>query len=322
MAQAMVVAPEREASRSRSPSCEDRREGRAPLTWAVPRAVAVPRPGAFEAKLARLAAAGGQHLQLVVDFDHTLTRFFLPDGRSAPMCHDVVESSPLMPEAFRQGYKQLWADQKAGLFSNAWNWEDWWRRSHGLMTDHGLRRDWLPEMVRSSGIRCRERCGELFELLRRHQIPVLIVSAGITEVIRATMELERIPLGENVRVVANGMLFDEGSGRLRSFSEPLVHSFSKSSVGHHARDYFESIARKHAIVVGDSVTDVDCLENVAGLDGDIRVGLFDAGKRRGQRPRYEETFDVVVSSEGLHSEGGEPCLSHLIELLRACGVGA
>jgi len=282
----------------------------------------VPRPEALETKRARLAAAGAQHLQLILDFDHTLTRFFMADGRSAPMCHDVVEHSPLMPEAFRKGYQQLWADQKAALANNDWSWEDWWRRSHALMVEHGLRQEWLPDMVQASGMCCRERCGELFELLARHRVPVLIVSAGLTQIIRKVLEREGVPLGENVRVLANEMRFDAASGVLEGFSEPVLHSQNKSGVGHRASDYFAAVARKHAIVVGDSLTDVNCADNVAGLEDDIRVGLFDAGKRSGQQSAYEETFDLLLSSEGLKPEGSDLCLSPLVELLRSCGVGA
>jgi len=293
------------------------REG--PVT--LPRVI-VPRPDSLEAKRASLSAAGTQQLQLILDFDHTLTRFFTPEGGPAPMCHDVVERSPLMPEAFRQGYFQLWADQKAALTQNDWKWENWWLRSHALMVDHGLRRQWLPEMVRASGLRCRERCRELFEMLRRHGIPVLIVSAGLTEVIRQVLECEGIPLGENVRVLANEMRFDASTGVLQGFSEPVMHSFSKDSVGHRERDYFATIARKHVVLAGDSLADVDCLQNVPGLENDIRVGFFDAEKRWGKQPSYEEVFDVLYSSEGLEPDGSDLCLSPFIELLRSCGVSS
>jgi len=289
---------------------------------AKPPRVIVPRPAELEAKAARFLAAGAEHLQLIVDFDHTLTCFFAPDGSPAPMCHDVVEHSPAMPEAFREGYRQLWADQRAALARGDWRWETWWSRSHALMAAHGLQRQWLPEMVRASGMRCREGCRELFSLLRRHGIPVLIVSAGITQVIRAVLEREGVPLGEGVRVLANEMRFDEATGALEGFSEPVLHSFNKDSVGHRAREYFVAVGRKNAVLAGDSLGDANCLCNVPGLDGEIRVAFFNAGKHLGKRTQFEEAFDVLLSSEDLEPGVGELGLWPFVELLRIWGMAA
>lgn len=285
----------------------------------LPRAI-VPRPEALEAAHARLAEAGSQHLQVIVDFDHTLTQFVLPDGRPAPMCHDVVEHSSFMPEAFREGYRQLWADQHAAHASGSQHWADWWDRSHKLMVEHGLKRRWLPEMVRDSGMRCRERCREFFDLARRYEVPVLIASAGITQVIQHVLELEGVQLDGRVRILANEMHFDEASGVLVGFSEPTLHAFAKASVGPREREYFARIGRKHAILAGDSLTDCDCLKNIAGLEESIRVGFFNARTRMGKLEQYKQAFDMLLSSEWVKEEGGDLCLSPLIELLQACST--
>jgi len=278
---------------------------------AASRAV-VPRPAELLAKVARLRAAGARELQVIMDFDHTLTRFVLPDGRAAPMCHDVVERSPLMPTAFHDGYAKLWADQDVALKEKNWNWEEWWRRSHQLMLDHGLCRAWLPEMIRASGLACRSGCKELFKLLEAHDVPSLVVSAGLTPVIREVLAAEGVPT-HDLRVLANDMQFDEDSGVLSSFSEPPLHSHAKDSVGFRLADYFAGIARRHVVILGDSVSDCDCLVNIPGIDETIRVGFFN--RARGvDRSKYEDVYDLVLTNEGLQA-AEDLNLSLVLELL-------
>jgi len=279
---------------------------------AARRACVVPRPGALEAKLARLRASGAKDLQVIADFDHTLTGFVLPDGQAAPMCHDIISRSPLMPKAFHTAYDQLCADQKKGLASGTWDWEGWWTRSHDLMIEHELRRQWLPDMIRASGIPCRRGCREFFELLERHAIPALIVSAGIREVITEVL-LQGGIVVDSSRVVSNEMEFDADSGLLRSFAEPPLHAHAKTTVSSRAADYFQSIRKKHVVIMGDSLTDCDCLSGVEGVEEVIRIGFFN--KRRGiDRGKYEDVFDLLLTNEDF--EGADDLdLSPVLELI-------
>mmetsp|Transcript_28221 Transcript_28221/g.61384 ORF Transcript_28221/g.61384 Transcript_28221/m.61384 type:complete len:344 (+) Transcript_28221:57-1088(+) len=286
---------------------------RADLTL-VPPAPFSPRPAALAAKKARVVAAGPKHLQVLFDFDHTLTRFVRPDGQPLPMCHCIVEHSPLMPAAFRAGYAQLWADQKKGREDGTWDMSVWWARSHALMVEHGLRRQWLPDMVCASGIALRDGCRELFGFLAASDVPVLIVSAGFREIILEVLKRDEV-LSENVRIVANEMAFDDSTGLLTSIAEPVLHSECKASVGLRYRDYFASVGRRNVVLAGDSVTDCDCLNNIVGLEESICVGFFNAPLKNLHRAEYENAFDLLLSNEGLAAPG-DLDLVPLAELLK------
>lgn len=57
----------------------------------------------------------------------------------------------------------------------------------------------------------------------QEKMPLLIVSAGITDVIEETLRSRQLLL-DNITIVANTMVFDEG-GRLQGFREsPPMHS--------------------------------------------------------------------------------------------------
>lgn len=272
----------------------------------------IPRPEVLETKRSKISTGGLEQLQVIFDFDHTLTPFRLQDGRSTPMCHDTIEKSEKMPKEFKQAYDDLWADQFKGLEAGDWDWEEWWARSQGLMKDFKLQKDWLPEMITEAGVVCRGRCRELFELLERLRIPVMIVSAGITDIIREVMRREGIDLS-NVQLMGNQMAFGE-DGLLAGWSQPTITSFSKAGVGTWQKDYFAAVARKNVLLVGDSIRDVDCLTHLDGLDEDLRVGLFDIPKRVPDQAKYEAAFDLLLSSEPSPA-GDQLDLSPIIDLI-------
>ncbi|CAK0804516.1 unnamed protein product [Prorocentrum cordatum] len=141
-----------------------------------------------------------------------------------PMCHDVVERFHRMPETFRRDYRQIWDDQANGLAEGSWSMTTWWRRRQVCS-----RSPPAPEMVTSSGLRCRAGCAELISLARRLGVPVLVVSAGIRELIVEALGREGVDVAQ-LRVRANGMVFG-ADGCLCGFEEPMVTSDNKHLVG-------------------------------------------------------------------------------------------
>ena len=87
----------------------------------------------------------------------------------------------------------------------------------------------LDEAVQKSGIILREREAEFFAQLQSQKIPILLFSAGITQIVEAAMRFKSVGgLTDNMDVISNKMIFDE-NGNLAQFSEPLIHTFSKTT---------------------------------------------------------------------------------------------
>mmetsp|Transcript_13136 Transcript_13136/g.37790 ORF Transcript_13136/g.37790 Transcript_13136/m.37790 type:complete len:351 (-) Transcript_13136:136-1188(-) len=290
--------------------------------------VVVPRPEELEARLERFRGAGVGSLQLIMDFDHTLTAFKLPDGRKCPQCHDIVKRSPMMPERFLRDYATLGTEMSRQLKLGQADFEAWWRQAHTLIKSNGMRREWIPEMLRHSEVRCRRGIRELFGSLQSHGVPVLIVSAGITDLIQETLAREGIATTPSSsssgqpglpRILANDFHFDEATGVLSSFTEPPMHQHAKASTGHREAEYFKRIGRRNVILLGDSPHDCDPLVDIAGVEEAIRIGFYNKDRPDTSRARYEEVYDVLLSNERM--EGAEDLdLLPVLELLRSVGV--
>ena len=267
----------------------------------------LPQPGALQ----RCQELKESQLQVVIDFDHTITGFRNADGSKMAQCHDAIEHSPKMPDLLQEDYQKLWQDQESGLEAGTWTWQEWWSRSHGLFVKHGLKHAWLPEIVANSGIRVRQHFVEFIQMLLERDVPVLIVSAGISQVIAEVLQQTGVN-PSTLQICANEMVFND-CGALTHFTSPEITPDTKSSIGQLQHAYFAKIQRKHMIVIGDSITDCDVIREVSTVELALKVGLYNVD--RGNWSAFQLAFDMLLSNEALRPEE-DLDFKPLIELLQ------
>lgn len=77
----------------------------------------------------------------------------------------------------------------------------------------------------------RDGCSDAFKKLCNEKIPIIVLSAGIGDVVQLTLEHENL-LTENVSVVSNFLKMsddDNGSSKILGFKgEKLIHVFNKN----------------------------------------------------------------------------------------------
>ncbi|GMF15468.1 unnamed protein product [Phytophthora fragariaefolia] len=98
---------------------------------------------------------------------------------------------------------------------------EWWTKTHEHLIERGLTKTAVKQAVEDSDIELREGFMEIFDLLARANVPTLIFSAGVYDVIHAVLDKEYAKtetktLPSNVHVVSNIMRFDE-SGKVVGF---------------------------------------------------------------------------------------------------------
>ena len=133
------------------------------------------------------------NLLVIADFDATITT-----GDSI-QCHDMLGFSELMTPAFRREFAPLldWATNPDvdGVA--------WWDKAHELMIKHGQPpRHLIPRMVRETRMEPRPGALKLLARLAVLQVPLLIVSAGLSDVIEEFLR-QHDALTENITVCSN-----------------------------------------------------------------------------------------------------------------------
>ncbi|XP_021808293.1 cytosolic 5'-nucleotidase 3A-like [Prunus avium] len=160
--------------------------------------------------------------KVIADFDATLTKHRVNGCRGQSKCFVVFELYSLLslsnPE-YDKKRQELYEHYHPFEFSptipieeKTKLMEEWWTKTHGLLIEGGLTYDGIRQSVIYSTI----AVVELFEFLEERDIPVLIFSAGLADIIEDVLRQKIHRLFKNVKIVSNRMVFDN-NGHLVSF---------------------------------------------------------------------------------------------------------
>lgn len=266
------------------------------------------------ATLARIASAGPGSLHIIIDFDRTMTCHWADAAQTRPMMTSYAVLQQRWPaaekaqvDAISRHYYAIETDPKLSPAEKAPAMVEWHRLSNALAVEVGMTRGDVAEAVAAAGLALRPGVRELVAWCERHGVPLVVMSAGVADVVtEALRQLLGCPaaLPPVVHVVSNVMLWGP-DGRLAGFSEPVLHVFNKRAgviePGGRAAEALRG--RPHAIVVGDSTGDATMADGDAacaaadGAGAVLKLGLLNHDVDA-LLPRYCELFDAVLTGDG------------------------
>jgi 5'-nucleotidase len=172
---------------------------------------------------------------------------------------------------------------------------EWWTKAHDLLLACNFRQSYLEQIVRDSRLFFRDGCDWLFNELHAHNVPLLIFSAGIGDVIVEVVR-QRATLHDNIKVVSNFMDFDD-QGILKGFKGELLHVFNKNENAVHKSEYFERlIHRDNIILMGDSLGDLSMANGAAECANILNIGFLN-DKVSERLPSYMDAYDIVLVND-------------------------
>jgi len=259
----------------------------------------------FNSKWDKFVGCDPSQVLMIADFDATIT------AGDAEQCHDLMGTSPLVSKAFRDEFAPLldWTSNASidGV--------EWWDTAHQLMLKHGMPpRSSLQRLVRIAKMPPRPGVLYMLQKLADMKVPVLIVSAGLSDVIEEWLRLHDA-LTENVTVCSNRLNYGADSAPQSLSPEQPVTSFTKAAAYSMAGAFFRHhLGRRMILVLGDSVTDIDAAQEVP-YDETLSVGFLNS-RPATSMTKYADTFDAVVLGNG----GSLQPLTELLELIEANGI--
>ncbi|XP_064171022.1 7-methylguanosine phosphate-specific 5'-nucleotidase-like isoform X2 [Anguilla rostrata] len=257
-------------------------------------------------------------LQVISDFDMTLTRFSY-NGKRCPTCHNILDNRKLISEECKEKLKDLLntyypieinsglsAEEKLPLMV------EWWTKAHALLVQQKIRKDLLSLVVRESGAVLREGYQLFFDCLQEHDIPLLIFSAGIGDVLEEVIRQAGV-FHPNVKVFSNYMDFDE-SGTLQAFKGQLIHIYNKREGALLNAGHFQALrARRNVLLLGDSLGDLTMADGVYRMQNILKIGFLN-DKVEERKESYLKAYDIVLEQDEtmnvanailLHITGGQ-----------------
>uniref|UniRef100_A0A1B6LK30 5'-nucleotidase n=1 Tax=Graphocephala atropunctata TaxID=36148 RepID=A0A1B6LK30_9HEMI len=249
----------------------------------------------FEKKLKELIADGIENLQVVADFDGTITKSVV-DGKPALHSLDVFRHTATLSEKYRLGYDALakkhgpsYVNPELSVEERQKVLDQWWEDHECLCSGEILTLSDLQRANDAINTPLRDGCEQMLRLLSHHRVPLIVSSAGVGEVI------EHVLKEHNPRVVSNFIKFDEND-QIKGFSKPTVSVFNKNRFPLPVDE-----DRRNVMLLGDSLGDCNMADNVPGLKTVLKIGFF-TGTDKEKLEKYKSCYDVVlVDDQTMHT---------------------
>ncbi|CAL1543823.1 unnamed protein product [Lymnaea stagnalis] len=238
-------------------------------------------------------------LQVVADFDWTLTKHS-EHRKVCSTTHGVLEESRYMPDYFKEEacrlkdiYLPIEFDHSKTIEEKVPKMIEWWTKGHDLLVSCGLSKDTLEHIVAESQARLRDGCKAFFNQLHDLDIPILIFSAGIGDIIHLAISQQAEFFPSNMKIVSNFLRFDE-KGIIIGFEDEIIHTFNKNENAIHSSDYFYNIKhRENLLLMGDSIGDLRMAEGADHVECMLKIGFLNF-KVNENLSLYMESFDIVI----------------------------
>lgn len=277
-----------------------------------PESVVVGDPESLEKKKAAIRNAGPSKLQVIADFDATLTKYWV-NGCRGNSSHGLLKQGNPKYDIKRQElyeyYHPLEFSPSIPIEEKTKLMEEWWGKTHTLLIEGGLTYDDIKRSVANSVIAFREGVIQLFELLEERDVPVLIFSAGLADIIEEVFRQKPHRPFKNVKIVSNRMVFDD-NGNLVAFKGKTIHVLNKNE---HALDMAAPVhdflgdidvpsednasvkKRTNVLLLGDHIGDLGMSDGL-NYENRIAVGFLNDNIDKSLES-YRKAFDVVYLND-------------------------
>ncbi|KAM3929804.1 cytosolic 5'-nucleotidase 3A isoform 1-T1 [Leptodactylus fuscus] len=255
-------------------------------------------PARVEEIICGLIKGGAVKLQVITDFDMTLSRFS-HNGKRCPTCHNVIDNCKYVSDECRkklyelkEKYYAIEIDPDLTIKEKYPYMIEWYTKSHALLIEQRIQKDRLEEVIRDSDIMLKEGYETFFDKLNEHTIPVFIFSAGLGDVLEETIRQSGVYY-PNVKVVSNFMDFDE-NGVIKGFKGELIHVYNKHDGALRRTEYFSHLKENsNVILLGDSLGDLSMADGVPNMENILKIGYLN-DKVEELLEKYMDSYDIVL----------------------------
>ncbi|GJM96030.1 hypothetical protein PR202_ga12834 [Eleusine coracana subsp. coracana] len=242
-----------------------------------------------------VADPGALARKVIADFDGTLTRYWY-DGARGQTSHGLLRQGndeyDAKREALYEHYHPIEICPDIPLQEKAKLMEEWWGKTHGLLIEGGLTYEAIKKSVADAAIAFRDGVVEMFEVLEERDIPVLVFSAGLADIIEEVFRQKLHRSFKNIKIVSNRMVFNE-DGRLVAFKAP-VHDNPGDPNGS-IDDYSMVKKRTNVLLLGDHIGDLGMSDGL-NYENRIAVGFLNTNVEKSLKD-YSEAFDILYLND-------------------------
>lgn len=252
-------------------------------------------------KISKIKEDGLNSLVIISDFDGTLTRGYSPQGVRESNSSNVLSKKKILGDkytniasALERFYLKVENEPTLSIEKRTAYMNRWWTKQWEAMAASGLKRSHIKEVIAKKHITERKHFNDFFDIIYAHNVPLIILSAGIEDIIEQLIKNQG-RLTNNVHVVSNRLKFDN-KGEFTGENEfgVMITSMNKTSIHIKNRDFYPIIKdRKNAVLIGDSISDAN-MDNGMNYDTVLKIGFFRDDGNEKKKIAYQNAFDILL----------------------------
>ncbi|MBR3898493.1 MAG: haloacid dehalogenase-like hydrolase [Bacilli bacterium] len=232
-------------------------------------------------------------LFIITDFDHTIT------DKDSNSSWGVLESSTLLSkesrkecEKYKNYYMPIEKDCTISEEEKSKYMKQWLEKNLNIFIKSKLTEKEIDRVSsKKDCMKLRKGSKEFLKFTNKYQIPVIIISAGISNIIENFLKTNDL-LFNNIYIVSNIIKYKEGY--IKGFRNEAIHSLNKNEIKLPSK-IEEIIKEKEKIVLlGDNVEDIYMIPK-GRENNTFKIGFLNGHKNN--RKKYNETFDIVYDDE-------------------------
>lgn len=235
-----------------------------------------------------------KNLFVVADFDKTLTR---GDSEST---WGILSKADNMGDDYKgkrtdlfEKYRPIEIDETLPLDIKSQKMDEWRKAHIGLFYEYGLREDFIKNSVNWNLLTYRDWAKNFLNKMHELDVPVIIISAGIGNVISAFL-IKEGDYYSNIHIISNTIEFKNGIIKWLKWN--TIHSLNKDIV-HGDKKVLKILnERKNILLFGDLVADTKMIPIDKEKDA-LKFGFLD-DKIEKNLEFYKQVYDVVIKDEG------------------------
>ena len=230
------------------------------------------------------------NMYVVIDFDRTITAKDSQDSWDAAaimLGEDFKQKSYKLYQKYRpieQDYTITYKEKNKAM-------EIWYKACMDLYYEYGLTKEKLEESVQKSELKFRDGMKDFLKEMHQKNIPVIICSAGIGNVIELYLKAQNCYY-DNMYIISNFLTFDE-NGQIEEYKNKLIHTMNKTINGNLPEEIESKLkGRKYRLLLGDTIEDKQMLDESENSNT-ITVGFLN-DKIEQNLELYKKEFDVCI----------------------------
>jgi 5'-nucleotidase len=268
-----------------------------------PKNIIIVNRKSIEKTMNNISKDGSQKLYIVSDFERTLTRPVFK-GKKTPSLISVLRDEQYLSSKYSKKGKELFShyhpfevNPKISPKEKKKLMGEWWGKHFSLMARFCLNKKHIEKIVNSKRMQLRVGGPEFLDLLKKYDIPLLIISAsGLGDYSISMFLKKERKTSSNIYIISNSLKWDK-KGNFIGVKKPVIHSANKKGGIVRKLPIFKKIrARKNIILLGDNIEDCQMAE---GLDYKnlVKVGFLNS-KNKDNLAGHKRAFDVLVLDNG------------------------